>query len=101
MDGTKWEREVGGRGRKERRNSVSSAALTSGARGFIQSLESKEALWKPPHDRFQALSRPSLHWFLPLPPPPQEVTGASAGLSRGTSASSDPVHWPRAPCLTP
>ena len=71
MDGTKWEREVGGRGRKERRNSVSSAALTSGARGFIQSRESKEALWKPPHDRFQALSRPSLHWFLPLPPPPR------------------------------
>ena len=30
-------------------------------------------------------------------PTPQEVTGASAGLSRGTSASSDPVHWPRAP----
>ena len=85
------EREVGGRGRKGRRNL---AALTSGACGFHSVLRVKGSILETSPGLFSS----------PVPPPtaptsattPQEVTGASAGPSRGTPVSSDPAHWPRA-----
>ena len=90
-EGWKGEREVGGRGRKGRRNS---AALTSGACGFHSVPRVKGSILETSPGLFSG----------PVPPltapasatTPQEATGASAGPSRGTPVSSDPAHWPRA-----
>ena len=61
--------ERGGKERKEGTEALGSFDLWS---PWLHSVPRvKGSTPETSQDRFQALSRPSLHWLLPLPPPPE------------------------------